>query len=522
MWGREVVSGRVDGHPCLLYAQRPGSLPQLLAETRRWGPRPYLVHGERRLTYADHEAAVLATAGWLLRSGVRPGDRIVLLGANRPEWIIACWAVLQLGGIVVPGNAWWSPTEADNALGTVKPTVVLVDDRRRRLVPGACPIVPFDEITKLLRGSTDPLPPAPPPVDENDPAVIVFTSGTTGAPKGVTLSHRAVIASLQNHLVAAGRLPPEMPDDQPGRATLMTVPLFHAGAVNMIVLTALTGGTLVFLDGRFDPGEVLRLIESERIFSWPAVPTMLTRVLEHPDLHRRDTSSLRSLTLGGSPVAPTTLATVAAAFPSVRQGAGIVYGLTESAGGMTVASGDDVATRPGTVGRPMPVVEIRIDQPNEGGVGEILARSPGMMSGYWSLPDDPTLDADGWLHTGDLGRLDDNGWLYVVDRSKDVIIRGGENIASAHVEACLLTHPAVSEVAVVGLPDADLGEVVGAAVVPRPGAAVTVEALRAHAADGLAYFAVPSVWWVRDEPLPTNPGGKVLKALLRESWPAQC
>jgi long-chain acyl-CoA synthetase len=224
--------------------------------------------------------------------------------------------------------------------------------------------------------------------------------------------------------------------------------------------------------------------------------------------------------MGGSPVMPELVARTRAAFPQARRGVGTAYGLSESGGVLTTGTGDDYAARPHSVGKALPVVELRIDHADDQGVGEILARSPTVMTGYWGLPDDHTVDTDGWLHTGDVGGLDEDGHLYVLDRSKDVIIRGGENIASSHVEDRLLTHPDVAQVAVIGRPHPDLGEEVAAVVVPRAGAQVSVAGLTNHAAAGLAHFEVPTAWWVRAEPLPLNSVGKVLKRQLRDSWPA--
>jgi long-chain acyl-CoA synthetase len=223
--------------------------------------------------------------------------------------------------------------------------------------------------------------------------------------------------------------------------------------------------------------------------------------------------------MGGAPVTPELVARTRAAFPNARRGVGTIYGLTESGGALTAGVGDAFADRPHSVGRPLPVVELRIAEPDASGVGEILARSPTVMSGYWGAPDDPILDAAGWLRTGDVGRIDTDGYLYVLDRTKDVIIRGGENIAGPHVEDRLLAHEAVADVAVVGLPHPDLGEEVAAAVVLQPGRQVTTEELAAHAAAGLAHFEVPSTWWIRSEPLPVNAVGKVLKRELRATWP---
>ncbi len=527
-WGSEVEQTVVEGHPCLVYCHRRRSAGELLLDARRFTDRTYLVQGARRISFGQHEQAVRQVAHWLRDRGVGPGDRVLLFGANRPEWIVAFWATVSAGAVAVPGNAWWSPAEVEHALATAEPRVALVDERRRNLVPDGVEAFDFDELQPLV---DDARPPAPDgqsetvlaTVSEDDPAVILFTSGTTGAPKGATLSHRAVIANQQNLLSLTRRFPPDIDPAGPLSVSLLTVPLFHIGGLQTVLTTLLTGGTLLFLEGRFDAGEVLRLIEEEQVTRWGCVPTMVARAIDHPDLDRRDTSSLRSITMGGSPVAPELVARARAAFPQARKGVGTAYGLSESGGVLTTGTGDDYAARPHSVGKALPVVELRIAGPDPGpyagGVGEILARSPQVMSGYWGLPDDPTVDADGWLHTGDVGRIDADGHLYVLDRSKDVVIRGGENVASPHVEDRLLSHADVVEVAVIGLPHPDLGEEVAAVVVARPGAEPTVADLTAHAAAGLAHFEVPTRWWIRHEVLPLSSVGKVLKRELRATWP---
>ena len=246
--------------------------------------------------------------------------------------------------------------------------------------------------------------------------------------------------------------------------TLTSLPLFHIGAIQLLLLPYVTGSKLVFPEGKFDAGEVLRLIESERINVWGAVPTMVERVLAHPDLASADVSSVRTVGLGGSAVSPNLLERVAAAFPNAFRGASQVYGLSEAGGVLASGAPKDLATHKGSVGRVVPVAEIRIDEPNADGIGEIVARSPAVMHGYWGQTDDSVFTDDGWLRSGDLGWVDDDGFVYVTGRLKDLIIRGGENIAPAHIESCLLQHPDVREAAVVGLPHRDLGEEVGAVV----------------------------------------------------------
>ena len=348
----------------------------------------------------------------------------------------------------------------------------------------------------------------------------MFSSGTTGTAKGVVMSHRSVIANLQNLLVLTGRLPTELPPGHPGTVSLLSVPLFHLAGIQTSCLALLTGGTIIFLGGRFDPAEVLRLIERERVRVWGSVPTMVSRVLDHPDLARRDTSSLRSVPMGGAAVSPELRQRVAGSFPGVRAGAGSLYGLTEAGGVLAAGSGRDLDGRPGCVGQALPVVELRIAGAGPDGVGEIQARTPTQTDGYLGDPE-PLASPDGWISTGDLGRIEEPGWLYLTGRSKDIIIRGGENIACAHVERSLLRHPDVLEAAAVGLPDADLGEQVGAVLVLRPGAAADIGALREHAGRELARFEQPARWWLRRDPLPVNATGKILRREIRAEWLAR-
>jgi long-chain acyl-CoA synthetase len=517
-WGTHVVRGGAHP-PYLVYANRWRTVCGFLSDARRWGDREYLVENERRLTFDEFLDCVETAKDKLVdEHGVRVGERVLLLGANSVDWIVAFFAVLASGATVVSGNAWWSGKELDHALSVASPVLVIADDRRAAMIPAGRPVLrlPLDlPSTQTIRlGVVDDR-----LFDEELPAVILFTSGTTGAPKAATLSHRSVVANQQNFLVATRRLPPELASDHEGAIALVTVPLFHMGGIQSILATLLTGGKLVLHVGRFDAATILRLIEAEKIESWGGVPTMIGRVIDHPDLAIRDTSTLRSVTVSGTHVSPHMFEQVRHAFPTARRNAGTIYGMTEAGGTLTVATGKDLAARPGTVGRPFPVVELKIEDPDSSGEGEIIARSPTNMTEYLGSSEPCVVNAEGWLHTGDIGRIDDEGFLFIEGRIKDVIIRGGENIACPNVEAALVEHPAVAEVAVIGLPDEEFGEVVAAVVVPRDGVEVTPDDLEAFASERLAYFEVPRRWWLRHEQLPTNATGKVVKQPLRESWP---
>lgn len=515
-WGRSVVRTEVEGHPCLVYEERRHHVAELLLDARCWAKRTHIVHGNRRISFAAVEAGAHRIAARLRAAGVAPGDRVVLLAANSPEWIVAFWGVVQLGSVPVLTNAWWSRDEVRHTMNVVEPSLVLADVRRQTLLPAGMKVLDIDSLRDAVDAGSEAEPVQPPLVSEHAPAVILFTSGTVGAPKGAVLSHRAVIANLHNLMLITRRLGRDVPADAPGKVYLVTLPLFHMGGLQTIGSQLLTGGTMVFLADRFDPAEVLRLIEAERVNTWSPVPTMVGRVIDHPDTTIRDTSSLTTINIGGAALSQELIRRTRAVFPNLRRSVGTVYGLTEAGGTLTAGTGDDLANRPGCVGRPLPVVELRIAAPDADGVGEILARSPTCMSGYWKQEDSP-IDADGWLHTGDLGRLDTDGFLFLVGRWKDIIIRGGENIAAVNVELCLLQHQDVAAVAVVGLPDPDFGEVVGAAIVPRHGSAPTIDALQTFARERLAHFEVPSRWWFVHE-LPTNAAGKVVKRELVREW----
>lgn len=511
------MAGEVNGHPSLLYADRVRSLGAVLEESRRWADREYLVQGDRRVTFREHERAAERAARGLWSAGVRPGDRVGLLAANSPDWVAVFHGALRIGAVVAPYNGWWSSGDVRQASGLVSPAVVVADHPRARKLPSTVRVADFAEITSpaTAAGSREELPPV---TDENAPAVILFTAGTTGYPKGAVLSHRALVANLQTLLVVSRKLPDQIPDDIEPSVTLVGLPLFHIGAIQLLLVPLMTGSKVVFLEGRFDAGAVLRLVESEGVTMFSGVPTMMERILRHPDLTRRNLSSLRTVVLGGSPVSRELLERIATALPDTRRRVGQTYGLTEAGGVVSTGVGADIESHPGCSGRLAPVVQARVVDPGEDGAGELLVRSPAGMDGYWGLDDDPTVTADGWIRTGDIGRVDEDGYLYLTGRSKEIIIRGGENVSAAAVEAALARHPAIVEAAVVGLPDPDLGEVVAAAVTVADGEVPSVAALDQWARENLARFAVPARWWIRSS-LPVSDAGKVLKRELILEWP---
>ncbi len=511
-WGEDVEAGHYAGHPGLIYPQRPRTFADLFFGCQRWADRTFLVQGERRVSFGEFFAAVGAARDTLGALGVTPGRRVVLLGYNSPDWVLALWGIWAAGAVPVLGNRWWSPREAEHSIALVDPVAVITDDVS---VPTTLPVLDIAELRSCFGGFTDSPPVLPGPADEDDPAAVLFTSGSSGLPKGVELSFRGIAGNQQNVLVRSRQLPQLLNVQAPQQVNLVCTPLFHVGALATLLGQVITGGRIVLNSGRFDPGQVLALIEAEGVQRWGGVPTMAVRLLEHPDFDSHDLSSLRAFPLGGAAVSPVLLERMARKLPQLQaRGLANTWGMTEGAGFFTVAGGSDLAKYPGSVGPPYPTVELAIADPDDDGVGEVLVRSPTVMLGYVGMDSSP-VDSDGWLHTGDLGHLNDEGYLFIDGRSKDMVIRGGENISCPLVEEALLSHPDVVEAAAIGLPHPDLGEELAAVVVHRRGdRAPSEHELAEHLRGIVAYFAVPSRWVIRDAPLPTVAGEKVDKKKL--------
>ncbi|MEQ6900929.1 class I adenylate-forming enzyme family protein [Nocardioides sp. YIM 152588] len=509
-----------------VFANRRLSLGALLAESLAHGDRTYLATAERRISYAEH-AAMVASLAERLRTeyGVRPGDRVAINAANSAEWILTFWATVSLGAICVAFNAWWSPAEVAYGLEHSEPTLLVVDAKRAAALPAGVgvPVLTTEgDIPRLAAAVPDAALPEV-AVAEDDPAVIIYTSGTSGRPKGAVHSHRNVLAVVEYHrmndAMAAAFGDPTDPRD---KTYLMVMPLFHVGSLhNLVVPRLATGSKVVIHEGGFDVDRLLALVEQERVTHWAVVPTMARRLLEHPDLGRYDTSSLVAFSLASAPSTPEFHAKLRAGLPFAA-GLANSYGLTESSTAVAVATPMDLAEKPDTLGRPIIGVQVEIRDasgapvPN-GTEGEICVRSTYAMVGYWN---DPAATAGAiregrWLHTGDIGMLDEQGRVSLSTRRSDLIIRGGENVYPAEVEGVLIEHPAVAEAMVLGVPDEDLGQVVAAVVVPRPGASLAEDELAAYVAERLAYFKVPSRWRFQAEPLPRNATGKVKRAEVR-------
>jgi acyl-CoA synthetase (AMP-forming)/AMP-acid ligase II len=505
-WGTRIETAEYGGVRYRVYADRPRDVADMLSYASRWGDRPHIVQGDRVVTFAELTAAVAAKADELARLRLRRGDLAMVLGFNSIEWVVNFWAIVSVGAVPVLANAWWSSEELGEALDLLKPAVVLADGRAVGRLPAGCPTAPWG-----ASGATGATAASAAGDrrhgDENDAAAVIFTSGTSGRPKAVLLAHRSLLAGLHMLLHVTKRLPHQVTEAH-GSTALHTGPMFHIGGIQTLLRAVIVGDTLVMPRGKFDPAEALELIETWKVARWSAVPTMVSRVLEHPDVRTRDVTTLRSLTVGGTPIHGEFLATLKSGFPGVEPRVATGYGLTENGGQATAASGQDTADRPGCSGRVLPCVELRTESVADYEDGEILVRSPTQMLGYFGTDESP-VDAEGWLRTGDLGRIDEDGFLWITGRSKDMIIRGGENISPASVEGALNALPTVTESVVFGVPDKDLGEEVMAVVAVNSDE--SPESLRAQIGPRLASFALPSRWELVRGTLPVNHAGKIDK-----------
>ncbi len=521
-WGAEVVAGRYGGHSGLVYRDRPRTFAELFFGVDRWADRTFLVQGSRRITYGEFFAAVSAARQRLSALGIGSGDRVLLLAYNSPDWVLALLGIWSLGAVPVLGNRWWSTAETAHAISLLRPRAAITDGAGLitgdPAVPGPA-VLDIADLRPCFATDAAAFPGLPGPGDEEDPAVVLFTSGSTGMPKAVELPFRAVVANQQNVLARSRQFPHLLDGEGPTPVSLISTPLFHIGAFATLLTQMITGSRIVFTHGRFDPVQVLTLIETERVERWGAVPTMAIRLLEHPDFDAHDLSTLRSFPLGGAPVPTVLLERLARRLPQLQaRGMANTWGMTEGGGFFTLAASNDLQRHPKTVGRALPTVELTIADPDDDGCGEILARSPTTMLGYAGMTDSP-MDSEGWLRTGDVGHLNEEGYLFIDGRSKDMVIRGGENIACPHVEAVLLRHPDVVEAAAIGLPHPELGEELAVVIVHRPGGRVpTEEELARHMAGEVAYFEIPTRWQIRERPLPTVGTEKVDKRCLAKEF----
>jgi long-chain acyl-CoA synthetase len=472
------------------YVDRPDSLVAMLRATADRAPETEAVVeiGGDRLTYRELWDRAGRVAGGLKAQGVGADDRVAIRLGNGADWVIAFWGAQLLGAVVVPVNTRFAEAEV---------TYVLEDS-------GASFV--FEDGSALPDGDPFVAEGAQP----DDLAGIFYTSGTTGFPKGAMLTHANFLSNNET-----ARRVIDLPREVDLR-TLVSVPLFHVTGCNSQLLVACElGGTTVIMP-TFEVKGFLEAIAAERIDMLTTVPAIYWLAISQPEFSDTDVSSVQWASYGGAPIAPDLVRRIMDAFPNARVGNG--FGLTESSSIATFLPHEYAESRPETVGFAAPVVDLEILEPDDEGAGELLIRGPNICAGYWRKPEQTAETfVDGWLHTGDVAKIDDDGFVQIVDRKKDMINRGGENVYCVEVENALAGCPGVGEVAVVGVPDQMMGEKVGAVIVPAPGHQFDVQVVLARAREQLADFKVPQYVSVRGEPLPRNPGGKVLKAQLREA-----
>lgn len=527
----EVHDVVVRGAPLRDFVRAPRTINEIFAMGAAHVDRTHLVYDDERLTFSTTRAQSLALARELRSSfGVRPGDRVAIAMRNLPEFVVSFWGAALAGAIVVPLNSWWQGPELTYALRDAGVKVAFVDGERYERVlgdgrPDGLQLVtvrtggadlPYDE---LVAGA---------PLDESavaqlepdSPVTLLYTSGTTGRPKGALGTNRNAIANLWNMAFANAReavLSEREPAPPVQPASLAAGPLFHIGGVASIIGGPMGGSKLVLMR-KWDVDEGVRLAVRERVTNLGGVPTIARQILEYPGIEELDLR-VRGVPMGGAAVPPDLPKRALQVYGDVQILNG--YGSTETTSAVVINVGAEFEAHPDSVGRPNLTADVRVMDPDDGRVlgtdeiGELCVRSPQVVDGYWNDAEATRASfVDGWFHTGDLGYVDADGYVYVVDRLKDVIIRGGENVYCAEVEAVLHEHPDVAGVAVVGIQERVMGERVCAVVVPRPGAHVALGELREYASARLAAFKCPEALFLVDA-LPTTATEKVAKPELR-------
>ena len=540
----EIAEVEVAGLKLKAWANAPGSLRDVWALAAAHGDKDYLVYRDERWTYDQAIDEVNRIANWLSANGVGQHDRVAIAMRNYPEWMLCYWATVCMGAVVVGVNAWWVADELKYGLDDSRPKVLICD--RERLESFAEIRDEFADMT-VVALRVDDVPPWARPWSEvlaaepkmpdvavapDDDACIFYTSGTTGFPKGAQLTHRGCTNNLMSlgfvntaqaaaYAAATGSEPQDSLGGARQMSAIVSTPLFHVTANNCLAQTAtVTGGKLVHMY-KWDAGEALRIIEEEKVTTFTGVPVMSREMVSHPDFARRDTSSLAALGGGGSAVQPDLVDKIERQGKGARPSQG--YGMTEVCGIISASAGDYLVDKPDSAGLVMPIYDVKcVDEAGKtvplGETGEICVKGAQVIKGYLNRPE-ATAETivDGWLHTGDVGYLDEHNFVHIVDRAKDMVLRGGENVYSSEVETAIYKHEAVAECAVFAVPDERLGEEVGAAIFPAQGAQPTAEDIREFCGSRLAAYKIPRYIWILDQPLPRNASGKFLKKGLKDT-----
>jgi long-chain acyl-CoA synthetase len=548
----EVAEETIRGVKLKVWKNQPPTLRAVADMAKAHGEKMFLIYEDERVSYDAFHRAVAAFARELQAQGVEKGDRVAVIMRNLPEWVVAFYGAAAIGAIVTPLNAWWTGPELEYGLTDSGTKVAVMDaERFARMTEhfANCPELKRvyvcrepDEIAHPYVTKLESVIGAPPQwadladqpfpavdIHTDDDATIFYTSGTTGRPKGALGTNRAINTNIITAGAAAarsflrrGEQPPAPDPNQPQRATLLSVPFFHVTGCFAVLNPSIFAGAKLVLMYKWDPIRAFELIERERVTSAGGVPTIAWQLIEHPARANYDLSSLEAVSYGGAPSAPELVRRLKETFPKSQFGQG--WGMTETCATVTSNGSEDYENRPSSCGPAAAVAELQIRDPADGKtvlrageVGELWSKGPMNAKLYWNKPE-PTAQTfvDGWVRTGDLARLDDEGFCYIIDRAKDMLIRGGENIYCVEVENVLYDHPAVMDAAVVGKPHRILGEEPAAVVTLKPGAEATEAELRAHVAERLAAFKVPVEVKFWKETLPRNPNGKILKNELKK------
>ena len=508
----EMDEAMIRGIPTRVWKNTPPSLAFLVRHSRLHGDRLFTVYEDERISFDSSFRATAALAAGLVRLGVGKGDRVAIAMANLPEWPAAFFAIVSLGAIAVPLNAWWTGPELEYGLADSGTKLLICDSARwQRIEPHRASLPALEQVIVSRSAAAAPgtirledligapqawasLPDSDLPdaaIAPDDEATILYTSGTTGQPKGALGTHRNLLTNIlsvgYSNARAALRRGETPPEPQP-KVALMVIPLFHCTALSaMLMGTMVVGHTIIFMR-KWDALEAMAIIERERVQLTGGVPTIAWQLLEHPERSRFDLSSLETISYGGAPAAPELVRKIWEEFGALP---GNGWGMTETTATVTSHVGEDYLNRPDSAGPPVPISDLKVMSPDGtrelpvGEVGELWARGPQIVQGYWNKPEASAATfVDGWVRTGDLARLDEESFCYIVDRAKDMVIRGGENIYSIEVENVLFDHPAVMDAALIGLPHRTLGEEPAAVVHLAPGAQASEEELKAWCASG--------------------------------------
>lgn len=540
-----------------VYKNAPPTLRACVLNSRSWEQREFLVFQGERITFSAHYRAVAHLASCLTNQlGIRKGDRVAIVMRNYPQWPVAFFAALTIGAIATPLNSWWTGEELEYGLQDSGARVAIVDPEKLERIREHLPKLTQLRHIVVARAAEEEADPrilsmekligpatswsrltdiALPEVDlePDDDATIMYTSGTTGKPKGALATHRAIISNVFNGMACQARhfvrqglpVPVRDPQTDPPRIALLSIPFFHAtGAFSNLVPAIMNADKIVTMY-KWDPAEALEIIAQEKVTTIGGVPAIAWQVLEHPDRDRFDLSSIQFVAYGGAPSAPELVATIKRRFPNGLASNG--WGMTETCAASCVNFGKDYELRPDSCGAAAPAMDFKIVGargetlgPDE--IGELWVRGPNNCKAYWNKPEATAKTfLEGWVVTGDIGRIDADGFVFLLDRAKDMLIRGGENIYCIEVESALYEHPAIMDAAIVGIAHKVLGEEVGAVVQVKPDMTVTADELRAFVARKLAAFKVPVEVQIQREPLPRNANGKIMKSDLRARFAAR-